>query len=51
MPGWGGEQKFVRQTFTLEANNLQNVYILAFFVNFGVKSLSSGGKFGHNVNS
>jgi hypothetical protein len=45
----GREQKFVHSAFTLEANGLQNAYMAALFGSFGVKSLSTVGKFVHNI--
>jgi hypothetical protein len=40
---------FVRLASTLEANALQNAYMVALFVNFGSKSLSGGGKFVQDI--
>jgi hypothetical protein len=37
-------------TFTLEANNLQNSYMVVCFVSFGTKSLFDRRKFVHNIN-
>jgi hypothetical protein len=50
----GGEQKFVRSTFIVEGqwlndNALQNAYMATLFVSFGVKSLSNGGIFVCNI--
>jgi hypothetical protein len=39
----GGEQNFVRSAITLEANSLQNAYMVALFGSFGGKSSASRG--------
>jgi hypothetical protein len=40
----------LRGAFTLEANNLKNVYMTTLFVSFGAKSLYSGEKFVQDEN-
>jgi hypothetical protein len=49
-----GEQKFVCETFTLEANNQwtmasKMLYMASFFGSFGAKSLSCGRKFAFSI--
>jgi hypothetical protein len=41
----GGEQKFVHWAFTLVANGLQNIDMVAHFGGFGTQSLASERKF------
>jgi hypothetical protein len=45
-----GEQKFAHWAFILEANNLQNTYMVILFGSFGAKNLFDGGKFVRNIN-